>query len=357
MAGVTGLSAASVSNIVKELSTSGVLHTSRTTQNGRRAQYVTLAHALGLIVGVHFSRRHMRIALTDVAQTVVAENHVPLAKDHRADNELDRVARMVADMLESVSGSLDEVRSVGIALPTSVDSKTGMTARSGLLRGWDGVPVADVLSWRLGRPVFVDNAANLAALAEHRSGASRGRADSVYLDIGDGISAGLIINGQLFRGFSGGAGEFGHTVIRDNGPLCACGTRGCLEAIAGGAAVLSNLRESHGAMKLTDVVVRAIAGDAGCAREIVNAGRSIGVAAANLCNLIAPERLVIGGELARAGELLIGPIRHAVERAVLVSEGSLPNIVPAELGERSAVLGAVVFAIDQLSVTSAEIVA
>lgn len=348
LAGVTGLSAATVSNIVKELSASLVLHTSRTTQNGRRAQYVTLAHTLGLIVGVHFSRRHMRIVLTDVAQTVVAENHVPLARDHRADNELDRVARLLVDMLESVNGSMDEVRAVGIALPTAVDHRTGMTARSGLLRGWDGVPVAEVLQWRLGRPVFVDNDANLAALAEHRYGAARGRSDTVYLDIGAGIGAGIIINGRVLRGNNGCAGEFGHTIIRESGPLCRCGNRGCLEAVAGGGAVLDKLRVTHGALKLGDVVVRAMAGDAGCARAIMDAGRHIGVAAANLCNLIAPERLVVGGELARAGELLLGPIRHGVERSVLADARSLPNIVPAELGERAATLGAVAFADDRL---------
>ncbi|HEY9497808.1 MAG TPA: ROK family transcriptional regulator [Terrimesophilobacter sp.] len=350
LAGITGLSPATVSNIVKELSAGGVLHTSPTTQSGRRAQYVTLAHALGLVVGVHFSTRHMRIALADVAHTIVAEHHLPLAKDHRADNELDRTTLLIADMLDSLQASMSEILAVGVALPAPVDRKTGTTARSGILRGWDGIPVAEVLERRIRRPVFLDNAANLAALAELRMGAARGKQDAVFIDVGDGIGAGLVINGQIFRGHNGSAGEFGHTTIVENGPLCRCGNRGCLEAIAGGYAILDGLKGTHGNLKLNDVVTRAMGGDAGCTRAIADAGKHIGVAAANLSNLFDPERLIVGGELSRAGEILLGPIRHAMERSVIVDELSMPDVVQGQLGVRAATLGAVAHAIDQVAI-------
>ncbi|WP_344752640.1 ROK family transcriptional regulator [Leifsonella bigeumensis] len=350
LAGVTGLSPATVSNIVKELSASGVLHTSPTTQSGRRAQHVTLAHALGLVVGVHFSTRHMRIALADVAHTVVAEHHLPLAKDHRADNELDRTTLLIADMLETLKASMSEVLAVGIALPAPLDRNTGTTARSGILRGWDGIPVAELLERRLGRPVFLDNAANLGALAELRIGAARGKSDAIYIDIGDGIGSGLIINGQVFRGHNGSAGEFGHTTIVENGPLCRCGNRGCLEAIAGGYAILDGLKPTHGNLKLNDIVTKAMGGDAGATRALAEAGRHIGVAAANLSNLIDPERLVVGGELSRAGEILLGPIRHALERSVIVDEAAMPDVVQGQLGARASTLGAVAHAIDQVAI-------
>jgi predicted NBD/HSP70 family sugar kinase len=350
LAGITGLSPATVSNIVKELSAGGVLHTTPTTQSGRRAQYVTLAHALGLVVGVHFSTRHMRIALADVAHTIVAEHHLPLAKDHRADNELDRTTLLIADMLDSLQASMSEILAVGVALPAPVDRKTGTTARSGILRGWDGIPVAEVLERRIRRPVFLDNAANLAALAELRMGAARGKQDAIFIDIGDGIGAGLVINGQIFRGHNGSAGEFGHTTIVENGPLCRCENRGCLEAIAGGYAILDGLKATHGNLKLNDVVTRAMGGDAGCTRAIADAGKHIGVAAANLSNLFDPERLIVGGELSRAGEILLGPIRHAMEQSVIVDELSMPDVVQGQLGVRAATLGAVAYAIDQVAI-------
>lgn len=354
LAGATGLSAATVSNIVKELTGTGVLHTAPSTRSGRRAQYVTLAHALGLVVGVHYSTRHLRVALSDVAHKVLAEHHMPLAKDHRADNELDRATLLIADMLDSVDSQMSEILAVGIALPAPMKSATGTTARGGILRGWDAVPVADVMQRRLKCPVFVDNASNLATLAEARLGAARGKENALFLDIGDGIGSGLLLNGQLFRGHNGSAGEFGHITIRENGPLCRCGSRGCLEAIAGGPAILESLKATYGPLKLGDLVIRAMAGDDACIRAIADAGKHIGVAAANVCNLLDPERIVVGGDLARAGELLLGPLRHAIERSIIVDDESIPDVVQGQLGNRAAVLGALVYAIDQVNIGTDE---
>ncbi len=347
LAGATGLSPATVSNIVKELSSSGVLNTSQSIRSGRRAQHVTLAHALGLVVGVHVSTRHMRIALADVAHTVVAEHHMPLAKDHRADNELDKVSLLLTDMLESVDARRDEVLAVGVAVPAPIDQATHTVARLGMMRGWDGVPIAESLERRVKRPVFVDNSANLTALAESRLGSGRGVRNSVTLDIADTIGAGLTLNGALYRGSHGIAGEFGHMVVRENGPLCRCGNRGCLEAIAGGPAILDELRDHLGSLKLGDVVAQAKAGDARCIRAIGDAGRHVGEATANLCNLFDPELVVVDGELARAGELLLGPLRHAVERSIIGGADVAPEIVEGQLGNRAATLGAVVYAADR----------
>jgi predicted NBD/HSP70 family sugar kinase len=352
LAGATGLSPATVSNIVKELSTSGVLHTTPSTRSGRRAQHVTLARALGLVAGIHFSTRHLRVALADVAHTVVAEHHLPLAKDHRADNELNRTARLIADMLDSVDATMGEVLAVGVALPAPINLKTGTIARTGIMRGWDAVPVAEVMERRLKRPVFVDNNANLGARAEFRSGALRGKENAVYLSIDDGIGAGLIINGKVFRGHNGSAGEFGHLTIDESGPLCRCGNRGCLETYVGGEALIETLRGNHRGLKLHDIVVRAIAGDPKCIRAIADAGRHIGVATANLCNIFDPSRVVVGGELSQAGELLLGPMRHALERAVIVGPENVPDIVQSQLGARAEMLGAVALAVDQVAITA-----
>ncbi len=308
--------------------------------------HVTLAHKLGLVAGVHFATRHMRIALADVAGTVVAENHMPLAKDHRADNELDRVMMLLADMLDSVDASMSELLGLGIALPAPFDRRNGVIARRGIMRGWDNVVVADVMERRLGRPVFVDNAANLTALAELRLGAARGRDDVIVLEIDDGIGAGVILGGRLLRGHSGLAGEFGHTVVVEDGPVCRCGNRGCLEAVAGGPAILDSLSDARGINKLGDVIVAAMDGDPACIRAIADAGRMIGLATANVCNLLDPERIVVAGELSRAGELLLGPLRHAVERSVVVGRDAWPDIVQGQLGIRAATLGAVANAVD-----------
>ena len=139
----------------------------------------------------------------------------------------------------------------------------------------------------------VDNSANLAALAEHRSGAARGRDTVITLDVGNGIGAGLVLGGRLFRGHHGVAGEFGHTPVVPHGPICRCGNRGCLEAVAGAPAVLEGVRDEVGTLKLADLILRAMSGDPVCMRAVADAGRAIGTAAVGLCNVLDPERVVV----------------------------------------------------------------
>lgn len=311
---------------------------------------MTLAHALGLVAGVHFSARHLRIAVADVAYTVVTENHMPLAKDHRADNEMDRVLLLLADMLESVGASVSELIGLGIAIPAPIDAASGTISRTGIMRGWDALAIGEVMERRLKRPVFVDNAANLGALAEHRLGSARGKDVAVYIEADEGIGAGIIIGGRVYRGGSGIAGELGHTIVDPDGPSCRCGNRGCLETVAGGRAILQSLVESHGNLKLQDLIVKAMSGDDACVRAIANAGRQIGVAAGNLCNVLDPERVVVGGELARSGELLLGPLRREAERAVLSAPTSVPEVMQGQLGRKAAMLGAIANAIDHVQV-------
>ena len=349
LAGSTGLSPATVSNIVKELSASGVLNTSITSRSGKRATEVTLARELGLVAGLHFSSRHLRVAISDVGRTVVAENHVPLALDHRHDRELDRATLLLSDMLESVDASFSDLLSIGIALPAPVDSLSGMIATSGLLKGWEGVPVARVMEDRIEVPVFVDNEANLGGLAEARFGAARGTRGAAYIRVSHGISAGLVINGAIYRGVTGKAGQIGHVTIDENGPICRCGSRGCLDTLAGGPALLELFRDDPGMQRIRDLLVRAESGDASARRVIADAGRHIGIAAASLCNLFDPELLVIGGELAQAGEMLLAPLRHALERSALAGPLGVSEVVPGELGDRAEVLGCLALAIENVA--------
>jgi predicted NBD/HSP70 family sugar kinase len=340
LAGATGLSPATVSNIVKELSESGVLSTSKSMRSGRRAQYVTLAHASGLVCGVHFSQRHLRIALADSSLTVVSEHEMPLARDHRSDNEIRRVGMLVADMLDNVSAERDELLAVGVAVSAPMDAASGMVARPGILRGWEGIVIGDAVERTLRVPVAVDNSSNLSALAEHRLGALRGQDDAMFIEASDGIGAGILVGGRGYRGASGSAGEFGHMVIVENGPLCRCGNLGCLEAIAGGDAVVEHLKSHYSGLKLSDVIVRAMAGDDVCIRAIAEAGAHIGVAAANVASMFDPARIVVGGGLARAGELLLGPIRQVVDRSLASRLAPAPEIVAGQLGPRAALVGA-----------------
>jgi predicted NBD/HSP70 family sugar kinase len=161
------------------------------------------------------------------------------------------------------------------------------------------------------------------------------------------------VGGELFRGSSGKAGQIGHVTIDENGPICRCGSRGCLETLAGGPALLDLFRGDPGMQRLRDLLARADEGDASARRVIADAGRHIGIAAANLCNLLDPDVLVIGGELAGAGETLIAPLRHSLERSVLTGLGAGPRIVQGALGQRAELMGALAIAIDNAGVADA----
>lgn len=350
LAGSTGLSPATVSNIVKELAASGLLHTSTTSRSGRRATLVSLARQVGLVAGVHFSSRQLHIAIADATRTVISQTSLPLALDHRHDAELDRLSLLLGDLMESLGGSVSELLAVGLALPAPIDPKTGMVSTPGLLRGWEGVDVAASLSARIERPVYVDSEANLGGLAEAREGSGRAASSAVFIRVGHTISSGLIVNGDLFRGMNGKAGQIGHVTIDENGPICRCSNRGCLETYAGGPALLSLFPPSEGMQRLGDLLQASEAGDSSARRVIADAGRHLGIATASLCNLFDPELLVIGGDLAQAGELLMAPMRHALERSALASTSGLPEIVGASFGEWAETRGAIAIALDHVTV-------
>jgi predicted NBD/HSP70 family sugar kinase len=350
LAGSTGLSPATVSNIVKELTAAGLLHTSITSSNGRRATLVSLARQLGLVAGVHYTSRQLHIAIADVTRTVVSQTSLPLPLDHRHDAQLDRLAILLSELMESLGGTVSDLLAVGLALPAPIDPRTGMVSTPGLLRGWEGVDVAASLTERIGRPAYVDSEANLGGLAEAREGSGRSASSSVFIRVGHTISAGLIVGGDLFRGVNGKAGQIGHVTIDENGPICRCSNRGCLETYAGGPALLSLFPPNAGMQRVSDLLQAAEDGDGSSRRVIADAGRHIGIAAASLCNLFDPELIVVGGELAQAGEILMAPMRHSLERTALASAGGLPEIVGASFGEWAETRGAIAIALDHVTV-------
>jgi predicted NBD/HSP70 family sugar kinase len=350
LAAATGLSPATVSTIVRELLAAGLVDTAVTTRSGRRAQLVTVARRVGLAVGIQVSFRQMRIVVGDFAHEIVAEQSLPLPTDHRIDTTLDRAALLVVDLLERVGASFDEVAGVGLGVPAPVDAATGLISVRGIMRGWDEVHIGQTLSKRIGRPVFVDNDANLGALAESTLGASRAYKDSVYVRASYGVGAGIVIDGRLHRGFAGTAGEIGHIQVHPAGAICGCGNRGCLDTVVGAAALVESLRVNRGPLTLRDVIQLAKEGDQGCARVIADAGAQIGAVVAGLGQAVNPQIVVVGGELADTGEILLGPMREAVSRRVPVNQIAPLEVVPAALRSRSEVIGALLLALQAADV-------
>src|SRR6478609_299248 len=345
----TGLSAATVSNIVRELKESGTVVVADTSSGGRRARSVSLSGDAGIVVGVDFGHTHLRVAVGNLAHRVLAEESEPLDVDVSAQQGFDRAERMVERLLGQAGFPADKVIGVGLGVPGPIDVETGALGSSAILPGWTGVVPGQELTGRLSMPVHVDNDANLGALGEMVWGRGRGVKDLAYIKVASGVGAGLVINGQIYRGPGGTAGEIGHITLDESGPVCRCGNRGCLETFAAARYVLPLLQSTHGPeLTMERVVELAREGDPGCRRVIADVGRHIGSGIANLCNLLNPSRVILGGDLAEAGELVLAPIRDSVGRYAIPSAARQLSVLPGALGGRAEVLGALALALSEM---------
>jgi predicted NBD/HSP70 family sugar kinase len=349
----TGLSRSTVSGLVAGLVTSGFVverpePATTASGQGRPPVLLTLDPSAGIVVGVDFDHERLRVAVSDLSRVVLAESAEDVDVDNDAHPALAAAARLVEQALADADVSRDRVLGVGVAMACPVEQNNGVLHPASILPGWEGIDPVSELSSRLGLPVHLDNDANLGALAEVTLGAGRRARAAIYLQLGTGIGAGLIVDGRLFHGGAGTAGEVGHVVVDDNGPLCRCGNRGCLETMVSGPALTGLLRDSRGAdLSVSEMIALAHGGDLGCRRVIADAGQTVGRVLGALCNVFNPEIIVIGGDLSPAGELLLAPLRESVMRSALPMATRNLEVVAGELGERANVLGALALAISQ----------
>lgn len=347
----TGLSAATVSTIVRHLTEDGLVDVRPTSRSGRRAQLVTVARRVGLAAGIVVGQRQVRIALGDFGNEIVAEQSLPLPFEHRIDTTLDRAALLVVDMLERVGAPVSELLGIAVGIPAPVDGDSGMISVRGVMRDWDNEHISHVMTKRLAKPVYVDKDANLGALAEATQGAARGVLDALYVRASHVINAGIVISGRVYRGYAGTAGEIGHIQVDPAGAICRCGSRGCLDTVVGAEALVAPLAATHGSLTLRDVLAKAEGGDPGCMRVLADAGEAIGAVLAGTCQALNPQRVVVGGELAEVGEILLDPMRRELRRSMLPNVIAPVEIVPAELGERAEVLGALALVLERTDVS------
>ncbi|MDT0450129.1 ROK family transcriptional regulator [Streptomyces hesseae] len=349
IARTTGLSAATVSNIVRELKDGGTVEVTPTSSGGRRARSVSLSGDAGIVVGVDFGHTHLRVAVGNLAHQVLAEDAEPLDVDASAEQGLQRAEYLVRTLITKAGINPGKIVGVGLGVPGPIDAESGVLGSTAILPGWAGTNPRDDLAARLGVPVHVDNDANLGALGELVWGAGRGATDLAYIKVASGVGAGLVINGKIYRGPGGTAGEIGHITLDESGPVCRCGNRGCLETFTAARYILPLLHSAHGTdLTVPRVVELAREGDPGCRRVISDVGRYIGSGVANLCNLLNPSRVVLGGDLADSGELVLAPIRESVSRYAIPSAARRLEVVPGALGGRSEVLGALALVLSEM---------
>jgi glucokinase-like ROK family protein len=350
----TGLSRSTVSSLVSDLQADGLvverpeLGSAHGAQGGRPPILLSFDASAGAAVGIDFGHSHLRVAVSDLASTILSERKQPLDTDHDAQEGLELAGEMVAEALADAGVPRTSVIGAGMGLPGPIEQLGGTVGSSAILPGWIGMTAATEMRRRLDIPVMVDNDANLGALAEAAFGAGREAGDLIYLKVSSGIGAGLILNGRLYRGSAGLAGELGHVLVDPDGIVCRCGNRGCLETVAATGALVDLLRRSHGEELTVDAMLEAArAGDLGCRRVIHDAGRALGQVVATLLNVLNPELLVVGGDLAGAGDLLLDGVRESVSRAALPEAARRAEVVAGVLGDRAQVLGALALVVSE----------
>jgi glucokinase-like ROK family protein len=356
-----GLTRAAVTLIINDLIANGIiLNTeSRSTASGRPPVALEINPQQGIVAALDMGATHFSVALSDFSARILQEIEVPFRIDDGPEVCLRQASQVLGELLHKRGLLSSDLAAIGVGVPGPVIAEKGMVMAPPIMPGWDRFPIRETLEKKWGTVVTLNNDAELGALGEWAYGAGRGEKNLAFIKVGSGIGAGLIINQQIYGGTTGSAGEIGHLTVDENGPLCACGNHGCLEAFAGGHAIEAQARKLVASGKRTllsekrldsitarDVAEAARRGDLAAQEIVKRSGTFIGIAIAGLINLFNPSTVIIGGGVAQVGDLLTGPIRQAVrERSLRASEHSV-RITTAMLGRRSSLMGALVQAIN-----------
>jgi glucokinase-like ROK family protein len=358
------LSRAAVSVIINDLLAANLIQESESRNggngtSGRPPIILEVNSKYGHVVGIDMGATHLSIILANFTAQVIDEIEVPFFVNRGPDICIAEVDKTFQNLLQKNNKVISDISAIGIDVPGPIVAEAGIVLAPPIMPGWDRYPIRETLEKLWKCPVALSNDAESGALGEWAFGAGRGERDLAYIKVGTGIGAGLLLDGRIYRGATGSAGEIGHLTMVENGPLCNCGNTGCLEALAGGQAIARQAQEvvhkgertilsSMGPVeKLTALEVAAAArrGDLVAQQIVTQAGSQLGIALAGLVNLFNPGMVVVGGGVAQIGDLFLQPIRSAVSRRSLPAAARTVKITTATLGRRSSSIGAAVEAL------------
>jgi glucokinase-like ROK family protein len=322
-------------------------------RGGRRSAIVGLASGLRFL-GIDIGATSVDVAVTDARMAVLDQLSEPIDVRHGPDAVLAVVLDLVGKLRSS--GNAVDLHGAGVGVPGPVSFREGVPVAPPIMPGWNQFPVRSVLSHHLGCPVLVDNDVNIMALGEMHAGLARTVDDLLFVKIGTGVGCGIVVDGRVYRGTSGSAGDIGHIRVDDEGPVCSCGNVGCLEAHFSGAAlardateaarsgrsdVLAEQLAAAGVLTAADVAAAAGGGDQVAVELVRDGAHQLGLLLAGLVSFFNPGMVVLGGEVAAGlGHPLLAELRSVVYRRSLpLATGNLP-IVLSELGPRAGVIGA-----------------
>jgi glucokinase-like ROK family protein len=317
----TGLSPATVTAIAAKLiSQQLVLEKSAGDSSGGRPPILLVINPKGgYVVGIKLTETHAICALTDLEAQIIAKSSTMLS-GHDPNQVVDDLAQMVLALIREQKIAKKQLLGVGVGLAGIIDAENGILRQSPIY-GWNNVPLRDMLQSKLHIPVYIENDVNTLTLTERWFGHGQGVDNFLTVTVGRGVGLGIVANGQFYRGQSGGAGEFGHITMNQDGPLCDCGKHGCLEAYVGDPGLLRSAKDAAARGELTkrvqsidDLLALAEDGNAAAIRIFNQAGQILGIGIANLVNLFNPKKIIISGEGTREGDFLFVPMKESIRQ-------------------------------------------
>jgi len=316
----------------------------------------------GFVVGLDLGGTKILSVCLDAALGVVGRDY----RETQAEDGPEAVmARMVESALAAAAGR--ELRGIGVSAPGPLDVGRGVVTEAPNLPGWIDIPLGQRIHDLAGVPTWIENDANAGAVAEHRVGAGRGSRHMVLVAIGTGVGGGLILDGRLYRGATGGAGEVGHMIVDPGGAICGCGRAGCLEAVASGRAlnsvalqiaaadpdgILARLARREAAEPDARILdLAATEGDPASVEALMRAGRFLGAGLTNLTNLLNPDVIAVGGSV-RKSEIYVQAAIEVLDRDAFAQHRADVRVVEAELGDDAPAMGAALIALENLDATA-----
>jgi len=306
-------------------------------------------------IGVDIGGTNVKIALVDEKGAIAYSNSVPTRAEMGYEYTIQNIISTIKDSLKESKNDISDIGGIGFGLPGQIDSINGIVRLLPNIPSWVEVPLAKIVQSEFNIPVKLDNDVRVATLGELNFGAGKGCQNLICLTVGTGVGSGIVLNGQLVRGASMTAGEIGHVIVEShNGEICGCGATGCLEAYASGPSVVkmaneyiaggksTKYKEIAAGSEITPYIVYEAAkqGDAVAKRIFTIVGEYLGVALVSVVNLLNPEKIIVGGGVGQAGDLILDPIREAIKKRCIPTSAAAVEVVPAQLGESAGVVGA-----------------
>ena len=362
----TGLSRGVVAQRVAELIELGLVVDDELgpSTGGRPPRQMSFRADAGHVLVADLGATSIDVAVTDLDGRILGHRDEPADIAAGPEACLQRVDELFAELTTAMRDLPGRLWGIGIGVPGPVEFRSGRPVSPPIMPGWDDYPVRERFVARYSAPVWVDNDVNVLALGEWRAGIAVGHDNVIVVKIGTGIGAGIISNGRIHRGAQGSAGDVGHIqVVDDTSIICRCGNVGCLEALAGGAAIgrdgeaaaregrsdrLVAALDQHGRVTATDVARAASFGDPVSVALLQSAGRRVGLMLASVVNLFNPSLVVVGGGVAQSGDQLLAAIRETVYRRSLPLATRELIIHRSSLGALAGVIGASSMVVEQL---------